>query len=301
MKILIDLDRAVAEGHITETERARLKALSGSQTSDLALNILIGFGIVAVTIGFVALSGSIIALLAPGCALAAIGLGLVMRGGARWRLLGEIMLVLGTGLIGTGMITLDKGSSQAMLAAAVMFGAAAIVAQNGLLATSAIIALCSGLGSAASYSHARYTLIVEEPTVTIIVCAAVGVALVLAAARSLPYERIALVAARTCALMANFAFLVGSLWGDTARGHRIPAATFSAVWALVLLGVAIWAWRGNRRWPLVAATVFAALHFYTQLFERIGAHAGAMMLAGLSTVAIGYGLKRLVSTMPKPA
>lgn len=303
MKILIDIDRALAEGVISAEQRDRLKAVAGNQTSDLALNILIGFGIVAVTIGFIALSGSVTGVLAPGFALAGIGLGMVLRGGQRWRLLGEIMLVVGTALLAGGLVYLDEGSPRAMLLAAAMFTAGAIVAENGLMAGAAVIALSSGLGAATSYEHARYTLIIEEPTETIGVCAILAAGLV-AAAASLPvrYERIALIAARTSALMVNFAFLVGSLFGDRFRGGAtIPAYAFSVAWAVALVAVAVWAWRENRRWPLVAATVFGALHFYTQFFERIGPNAVAIMLAGLSTIGVGYALKKLLATMPKPA
>ena len=82
---------------------------------------------------------------------------------------------------------------------------------------------------------------------------------------------------------------------------RISRDAFSVAWALALLAAAIWAWRENRRWPLIASTVFAALHFYTQLFERLGPHAIAIVIAGALSIAIGYGLKLLLAAMPKPA
>jgi hypothetical protein len=56
MKILIDVDRALADGKINADEYQRIRALVSGQTSDLALSILIGFGVVALAAGFLALS-----------------------------------------------------------------------------------------------------------------------------------------------------------------------------------------------------------------------------------------------------
>jgi small-conductance mechanosensitive channel len=44
--------------------------------------------------------------------------------------------------------------------------------------------------------------------------------------------------------------------------------------------------------------VFAAIHFYTQWFARLGAHPGAILAAGAITIAIGFALKSLLATMP---
>src|SRR3954451_17222717 len=55
MKVLVDLDRALAEGKITAEEHRRIGALAMGQGSDLALNILLGFGVTGVAAGFLAL------------------------------------------------------------------------------------------------------------------------------------------------------------------------------------------------------------------------------------------------------
>ena len=212
MKVLIDIDRALAEGHITADERDKLKRLSRGQTSDLALNILIAFGIVAVTAGFVGLTRSYESMYVPGCALAALGLALVLRGGERWHLLAQITLVVGTALFGAWMIVAHGATPRVMIAAAIIFAAASVMALNGLLAAAAVLTLSSALGAATKYIHARYFLAVEAPAMTVLVCGIVAVGLV-AASRRVPtrYERIALIAARTSTLLVNLAFLVGSL------------------------------------------------------------------------------------------
>lgn len=302
MKVLIDLDRALADGKITAEEHGRLRSLSGGQTSDLALGILTGFGIIAVAIGFLALSGSVYAAPVVGLALAAGGAALLMRGAERWRLLGQLLLVVGTAVLAGGIVLLDEGSQRSIVYATIILAASAILAENGLLAALAVIAVSAALGASSSYEHARYSLVIERPAETVAVFAALGAGLVFASSRLPPrYERLGLIAARTSAILVNFGFLVGSLWGDTLRELTISRGAFALGWALVLCGVAWWAWRENRRWPLVAATVFGAIHFYTQWFERIGAEPAAILFAGLLAIAIGYGLKQALSTMPSTA
>jgi hypothetical protein len=46
----------------------------------------------------------------------------------------------------------------------------------------------------------------------------------------------------------------------------------------------------NRRWVVNVAAVFGGIHFYTQWFERLGATALSVLLAGLLMLAFGFGL-----------
>jgi hypothetical protein len=141
---------------------------------------------------------------------------------------------------------------------------------------------------------------VQEPTFTIIIFTLIAIALVIIAER-LPdaLARLALIAARTSALLVNLGFWIGSLWGDKTQWFAIPRGAFTVLWALALLAAAVWAWRENRRWPLITATIFAAIHFYTQWFERLGAHPLTVLMAGLIAIAIGIGLKMLLAGMPR--
>jgi len=117
-------------------------------------------------------------------------------------------------------------------------------------------------------------------------------------------------------LLVNFGFWVGSLWGDRPgeswvhgdvssgfdtseawqawREHafHIPAWVFVVSWAVLLLGIGIWAVRANRRWVVNTAAAFGAIHFYTQWFERLGAQPWAIIIAGLIVVAIAVALWR---------
>jgi hypothetical protein len=113
-------------------------------------------------------------------------------------------------------------------------------------------------------------------------------------------------------LLVNFGFWVGSLWGDypgarwavggmeswTARESwektalHVPDWVFTAGWAILVVGVGIWAARANRRWVVTTAATFAAINFYTQWFERFGAQPWAIILAGLTVVGIAAALWR---------
>jgi hypothetical protein len=115
---------------------------------------------------------------------------------------------------------------------------------------------------------------------------------------------LALIAARTSVFMVNFGFWIGSLWGDYLllirslwRGHprvltdwEIPPSAFVIGWAVVLLATGIWAVQENRRWVVNVVAVFAAIHFYTQWFERLGLDPMSVLVGGLIMLAFAIGL-----------
>jgi hypothetical protein len=300
MKVLIDLDRALADGKISAEEYARLRTLGSGQTSELALNILIGFGVIAVAGSFLALFPSTGTVAGTGSVLALAGFGLLVSERERWRILGNILLVVGALLLAAGLVLLDEGSTRAFLAASVLFAGAAVLARNGLLAALAVLAVSGALGGRTGYMHATYMIGLEEPTLSIVVFTALSVALV-AVADHVPgaLSRVALVAARTSALLVNLGFWIGSLWGDTIGTTHVSRDIFTILWALALAGAAVWAWRTNRRWPLITATVFGAIHFYTQWFERLGADPAGVLVAGLIAIAVGFALKSVLAGMPQ--
>lgn len=299
MKVSIDLDRALAEGKITQDEHRRIGALASREGSDLALNILLAFGVTAVAGGFLALVPSTAAAALVGSVLAVLGLALVLLRPERWRILGEILLVVGVALLAGAIVIIDKGSARSALGVAALFASGAILARNGLLATLAVLALSAALGARTGYLHAMYMIGVKEPLTTVLAFGALGMALV-AVSKYVPHHlsRLAIIAARTSALLVNLGFWVGSLWGDRTGHVPLSREAFAVLWALALFAAAVWAWRANRRWPLITATVFAAIHFYTQWFERLGANPGAVLAAGLVLVVIGLGLKTLLTRMP---
>ena len=214
MKITLDLSKLVEEGKLTADEAARLRGLAAHDTGSLAINILVGFGVVAVSAGALALVPTPAAALVLGLVVFAIGLGLIIQRNEQWSLLAQVCVVLGA-LLGCGaVLILGNGTLSAMLIVTAALTAAAIIARSGLLMAGAVLALGACLGARAGYWHATYALAIYEPAVTVVLFSALALATYYASKRlAADYERLALVAARTSIFMVNFGFWIGSLWG----------------------------------------------------------------------------------------
>lgn len=310
MKITLDLTDLVETGKLTAAEAERLRALAARDTGSLGINILVGFGVVAVAAGAGALLPSPLTAVALGAVMFVVGFALMSSKATAWELLAQICIVIGALAFCGGIAMLDGGSLRVMVAIAVILAGAAVLARSGLLIAASVLVIGACLGSSSDYRHAMYTLTVEEPTLTIVVFALIALGCYLLSLRlKAQYERLALIAARTAVLMINFGFLVGSLWGDrllrlrslisndpsilhdyTARSEMISPLAFSIGWALALVAAGVWAVKVNRRWIVNIVAVFAALHFYTQWFEKLGATPISVLLAGLLLLAFALGL-----------
>ena len=307
MKITLDISRLVEEGKVTPEEAQRLIALASRETGSLAINILIGFGVVAIAAGVVALVPTPLTAVTLGLALTAAGFAVLVSRVKQWDVLGQICLVIGALMLCGGVIAFGEGSLAAMLIVTAVLALIAVAARSSLLTVLAVLAASACLGAKAGYAHAMYSLAIFEPTLTIVLFSALAFAAYQVSKR-LPadYERIALAAARTAILLVNFGFWIGSLWGDPlfllsrmagkARAAPrledvvIPHTVFSIAWAVVLIAAALWAMRINRRWLVNVAAIFGAIHFYTQWFETLGATPVSVLLGGLMMLAIALAL-----------
>lgn len=307
MKVTLDLTRLLEEGKITQAEHDRLRGLAAHETGSLAINALIGFGVVAVAGGAIALMPNPLTGGMVGMLVFALGLGIELARMQQWRIVGQICIVTGALMLAAGIVALEDGSLRSMAFATATLAVASVLARSSLLMAAAVLALSACLGARTGYTHASYYLAVYEPSLTIGIFGALALAAYLVSKR-LPsdYERLSLTAARTAVLMVNFGFWVGSLWGDRLRlirglvggealengfsryGVVIPEWAFVVGWALALLAVALWGMRANRRWVVNVAAVFGAIHFYTQWFEMLGASPASVLLGGL--LMLGFAL-----------
>ncbi len=317
IKIVLDISTLVREGKLTNDEAERLKTLASRDTGTLAINILMSFGAIAVSAGILALNPTFETGAALGVALVLIGLTVIFLGSEQWSLLGTAATVIGALLLSGGVIGLFEGRFAGIAFTAVLLFALAALIRSGLLMALVPLALAGALGSSTGYAHATYMLIVREPTITVIFFSLLAAAAYLISQRLEPaYERLAIVFARMSLLLVNFGFWVGSLWGDRpgeswvhgdtysgsetwetwqawrAAAFHIPDYVFVIAWAALLVGVGIWGARVNRRWVVNTAATFGAIHFYTQWFERLGAEPWAIIVAGLTVVAIAVVLWR---------
>jgi len=321
MKITLDLSKLVEENKLSPAEAERLRGLAAGDTFSLAINILVGFGVVAVSSGALALAPKISTVIVIGVVLLALGLAFTRRSKEQWGLLAQICLVIGTLLFCGGVYALGEGSLTAMLVITATLAGAAIVARSGLLTAAAVLALAACLGARAGYIAAAYILTIYEPTLTIVLFGLLALAMYYLSKRlAADYERLALMAARTCVFMVNFGFWIGSLWGDHSllftallrsdagaltdlsdRPPLIPALPFVIGWAILLFAVAIWAVRENRRWVLNIAAVFLAIHFYTQWFERLGFNPVTVLAGGLLVLGFALVLWKFNKRLAEPA
>jgi iron complex transport system permease protein len=315
MKITLDISQLVEEGKLTRQEADKLTALAAHDTGSLGINILIGFGVVAIAAGAVALVPTPLTAVGLGLALFAAGCAIALNRVEQWTLLGQICLVIGALMFGGGVIAYRPDSLAAMLIVTGAFWLAAIVARSSLLMALAVLAASACLGARTGYSHAMYSMTIFEPTLTVVLFSALAL-IAYQASQRLPadYERLAITAARTSLLLVNFGFWIGSLWGDPLMLLRsmnasdaplafmtktvIPASVFGIVWAVVLLGAGIWAVQVNRRWLVNLVAVFAGIHFYTQWFERLGATPLSVLLGGLVMLAGAFALWMLNRRIP---
>jgi iron complex transport system permease protein len=308
MKVTLDLTKLVDEGKLTPDEASRLRVLAARDTGSLAINILVGFGVVAVSAGAVALVPTPETALVLGLAVFAVGLAFTFQRNEQWSLLAQVCLVVGALMFCGGVLAIGKGALSAMLIVTAALAAAAIVARSSLLMAAAVLALGACLGARAGYWYATYALAIYEPAVTIVLFSLLAIAAYYVSKRlTADYERLALIAARTSVFMVNFGFWVGSLWGDGLRLVRsllhndssildssgpqiISPFAFSVGWLIALLGVGIWGVRENRRWVVNVAAVFGAIHFYTQWFDRLGPQPLSFILGGLLMLAFAMAL-----------
>lgn len=301
MKVTLDLAALREAGHIDQAEFDKLAALGAKATGSLAFNILIGFGVVAVSGAALTLVPYPMMAAVLGVSLAGAGLALLFSATTQWQVLANICLLAGMLMLSGGLVFLLEGSTLAFTLVTLMLAGTAVAARSGLMAACAVLALGSALGARSGYFHATYMLRIDEPTLTIVAFSAVALALhYVSKIERAQLSHVAIIGARTAIIMVNFGFWIGSLWGDklefsataaTAEAVRIPAAAFTIGWALALIGVALWAVRANRRWVVNVATIFGAIHFYTQWFERLGATPISVLVAGLLALGLALGLR----------
>ena len=298
-KIVLDIDKLLAQGRITPEEYERFKQFASEDTGSLAFNILIGFGVIAVAIGALALLPSPLTAIILGFFLSGAGIYFCKNHAREWGVLGSVLLLVGAIMMSGGILALTKGSTSGFLLVTLLCLIGSIFARSILLVIIAALSLSATVGAATAYGHATYFLVVRQPTVTVLLFSLLGWGSFLLSLRlPLNYQPLAIAFSRTCLFLVNLGFWVGSLWGDSLwyqrsdwsfrSGKVVPDWVFVITWALAIIATGVWATQKNKRWVVNLLTVFGAIHFYTQYFERLGASPGSLLVAGI--IALGVAI-----------
>ena len=304
MKVTIDLDKLLEEGKISQAEHDKFTQFSARGTAALAFNILVGFGVIAVSGATLALLPTPTTAIALGLVICAAGIALVYARYEQWMVLANICVVVGAVLFGGGIIKAGEGSVGSFLLVAAAFAGAGVLARSWLLTVLAVLALSSCLGARTGYLHATYFLGIQEPTLTVLLFTIFSIGTYQLSKRlAADYQGIAIAASRTGVFLVNFGFWIGSLWGDRKQGGEIVIAdwVFAGLWAIALIAAGVWAWKRNRRWLVNVVAVFGGIHFYTQWFERLGASAETVLIAGLLALGFAIGLRALNARLGREA
>ncbi len=300
MKITIDLDQLLKDGKISQIEYDKLRELSEQSTGSLAFNVLIGFGVIAVSGAALALIPVATTAIVIGLSILVAGLILLRSNWKQWRVLTNICILVGALMTGGGIVVEFRGSLPSILFVAAIFAVAGVYARSALLTVLATLMLSASIGARTGYFHASYFLFIQEPVMTVILFSLLAIALS-QLSKTLPaeFERIALASARASVFLVNFGFWVGSLWGERSDTGAVVVSdtTFAIFWAVALLVTAIWSWKRNRRWVLNTVATFGGIHFYTQWFEHLGASPGSVLIAGLLALGLAIALRVLNSKM----
>ncbi|MEM6971380.1 MAG: hypothetical protein AAF577_01140 [Pseudomonadota bacterium] len=262
-----------------------------------------------------------------GLAFALGGLMLTQYGPSVFSRFGAWTAALGAAAHLGGVFGLDGDPDLAWLAfadAALILAALGLLLDIRLLSALAVPAL-AGIASAHGYGRGSYFLAILEPTMVAVAMAALGALLAALAGRvGERLARHARIAGLLAFVWANMALWVASIWGDkpgasfvrprvddfpdrerwlTAlatwreSGLQVPSELYAVIWAMLLLGIAIWAGLTGRRSVLNAALTFGAIHFYTQWFEAFQDAPLALVAAGIITIAGAWGTHRLNQRM----
>ena len=237
------------------------------------------------------------------------------------------VLLMGAALHLTGfaLVFEDVGGWAPVLVngyAAVLLAIAGTFVNVRLVTALAIVPFAQMLNTSTDYFHAAYVFYSPESTLTILQMAAlIALCIWIATRVSDRYGRHAGILAIMAAVVANLAFLVGSLWGDhvglsfydlpdwnrdlewaensairdafRAQFFTISEHVYSVIWAVLLAGAAFWAAHANRRGLFNAAMTFGGIHAYTQVFETMGDEPLAYALGGLAAIPLAWGMWRM--------
>ena len=296
MKVVLNIKELLEEGQIDQVEYDKLLLLSKSQTTSLAFNLLVGLGIVAASIGAIALTPSPYSCFAFGLLVSVVGILIKIKTSDQWAVLSIICLMSGLLMSSAAILWLEEHMFQEITYRSIsivifILGFSSYYLKSSLLAAISVLNLSTLLGSGVGYNFASYFIWVEYPLLTIVAFSILAICFYLLSKKvKADNERLLITGSRVSVLLVNLGFWIGSLGGDIWLESPF---LFSIAWALAIFGIGFWAWKENRVWLINVLGVFGSIHFYTQWFQTLGAQPLSLFLGGVIAIGIAILFKRL--------
>lgn len=309
MKILIDIDELEKNGTISTQLAMVLRENALPSTGSISINILLAFGAIATAAGLLALLPSRFFSAFLGVLFIILGYFIKKRYTEHWGKLARIWMIIGALVLSASVGIITNNPFVTPFIATLILTGVSIIAESGLLIALVPLTLIAMIGGSTGYWVSSYSIIVGEPTIAILLFTTLAyVSWRLEKQRNAILQHLAIIFSRVCIILVNFAFWIGSMFGDTPgdlwdtinmlnyythpSNPYIHSIVFIISWAISLIIVGIYGARHNNRFLVNLVAVFVPIHFYTQWFEHIGFHAASVIVVGVATIAFGLGLWR---------
>ena len=296
MKIVLNIKELLEEGQIDQVEYDKLLLLSKRQTTSLTFNLLVGLGIVAASIGAIALMPTPYSCFAFGLLVCAVGIFIKIKASDQWAVLSIICLMSGLLMSSAAIVWLEEHMFHVITYRSIsivifILGFSSYFLKSNLLAAISVLNLSTLLGSGVGYEFASYFIWIEYPLLTIVTFSILAICFYSFSKKvGADNEKLLITGSRVSIFLVNLGFWIGSLGGDI---WLESPHTFSIAWALAIFGIGFWAWKENRVWLINVLGVFGSIHFYTQWFQTLGAEPLSLFLGGVIAIGIAILFKRL--------
>ena len=296
MKIVLNIKELLEEGQIDQVEYDKLLLLSKRQTTSLTFNLLVGLGIVAASIGAIALMPSPYSCFVFGLLVCAVGIFIKIKASDQWAVLSIICLMSGLLMSSAAIVWLEEHMFHLITYRSIsivifILGFSSYFLKSNLLAAISVLNLSTLLGSGVGYEFASYFIWLEYPLLTIVTFSILAICFYSFSKKvGADNEKLLITGSRVSIFLVNLGFWIGSLGGDI---WLESPHIFSIAWAIAIFGIGFWAWKENRVWLINVLGVFGSIHFYTQWFQTLGAEPLSLFLGGVIAIGIAILFKRL--------
>lgn len=299
----VDIGTLLAEGIIDDEKAQELKERIEAQkekNGSPVLNLLIIIGALSIIAGFLGLNPNPHLGVAFAVFLMILGYGIYFLSAKKWVFVAKSFGIIGClGVCSWLFFISNNNLTSATLVSTILIGIVACTLNSKFLVALLPITISWLIDSATGYFNGVYYISVKQPSISVILYAAMtvaGYAYILK--EEGPEEKsknigLIRVFGRTCFIFLNLSFWVGSIFGDDLSASAlesypvskfpfvIPEYAFSIGWALILLTGTYMGGKFKLGFITNTSIVFFAIHFYTQFFETLGANPLSLLIGGL--------------------